>query len=306
MTGSARTDSAQGSPRVVMVVGASSGIGRATAHALADRGDHLVLASRSSGVLEEVRQECIARGAGDVLILPTDVRDAAAVDALFATAAERKGRVDGVVLTAGVLAYGRFEDVPKEVFDATFTTNVLGAGNVARAALRRFEEQGGGSLVVLGSVLGKMAAPLMSSYAASKWAVHALVRTLQIEARRLPGVDVTLVSPGGVNTPIYKLAGSYTGRVGHPPPPVDPPEKVAAAIVRALDRPRRDVSVGVANPLMVLGFRALPGVFDVLVTPLMRLFGQSRDPVGHHAGNVLEPVPEKQAVHGDWPRRLFS
>lgn len=306
MTGSAQTASPQGDLRVVMVIGASSGIGRATAHALADRGDHLVLASRSYDVLEKVRQECIARGAGDVLVVPIDVRDAAAVDALFSTAAEKAGRVDGVVLTAGVLAYGRFEDVPKEVFDATFATNVLGAGNVARAALRRFEEQGGGSLVVLGSVLGKMTASLMSSYAASKWAVHALVRTLQIEARQLPGVDVTLVSPGGVNTPIFKLAGSYTGHAGHPPPPIDPPEKVAAAIVKALDRPRRDVSVGLANPLMVLGFRALPGVFDVLVTPLMRLLGQSRGPVQHSSGNVLEPVPEKLAVHGDWPRRLFN
>lgn len=300
------TQAPQGGPRVVMVIGASSGIGRATAHALAERGDRLVLASRSPGVLEQVHQECVARGAGEVVVVPTDVRDADAVDALFDEAVERLGRVDGVVLTAGVLAYGHFEEVPREVFDATIATNVLGAGNVARAALRTFRAQGGGSLVVLGSVLGKMTASLMSPYAASKWAVHALVRTLQIEARRIPGVGISLVSPGGVNTPIYKLAGSYTGRSGHPPPPVDAPEKVAAAIVKALDRPRREVSVGLANPVMVLGFRALPGVFDVLVTPLMRLFGQSRVRVEPHPGNVLEPVAEQQAVHGDWPRRVLS
>jgi short-subunit dehydrogenase len=293
--------------RVVVVTGASSGIGRAAAHLLADRGEQLVLASRAAEVLEQVRQECVARGAAEVHVVPTDVGDAKAVDALVGEAVDRLGRVDAVVHAAAVLAYGRFEDVPGEVFEATVTTNVLGTANVARAALRVFHEQeAGGSLVVVGSVLGKMTAAFMSPYATSKWAVHALVRTLQIEARKTPGVSVTLVSPGGVNTPIYKLAGSYTGHAGHPPPPIDPPEKIAAAIVKALDRPRREVSVGLANPVMVLGFRALPGAFDRLVTPLMRLAGQSRRTVHPHPGNVHDPVPEKEGVHGDWPRRFTS
>ena len=142
----------------------------------------------------------------------------------------------------------------------------------------------------------------MSSYVAGKWGVHGLVRTLQIEARRTPGVDVSLVSPGGVDTPVYAQAGSYTGRVGRPPPPVDPPEKVARAVVRAIERPRREVSVGLANGLTVTGFRLLPGVFDVLVTPLMRWGGQSRQRVGPHPGNVLEPQPAGEAVHGQWGR----
>lgn len=296
----------QGAPRAVVVVGASSGIGRATAHALAARGERLVLASRSADGLEQVRRECVARGAGDVLVVPTDVGDAAAVDKLLDAAVASYGRVDGVVTTAGVLAYGRFEDVPSEVFDRIIATNVIGVANVARAALRTFKRQEAGSLVVLGSVLGKMAAPLMSPYAASKWAVHGLVRTLQIEARSLPGVDVTLVSPGGVNTPIYNAAGSYSGHPGQPPPPVDPPEKVAAAVVRALDSPRREVSLGWANPMMTLGFRALPAAFDLLVTPLMRLAGQARRQVDPHPGNVFETDAERLAVRGDWPRRLFN
>ena len=92
----------------VVVVGASSGIGRATAQALASRGEGLVLASRSACILEQVRQECLARGSGEVLVVPTDVRDAEAVDALLDAAVAELGRVDGVVLTAGVIAYGRF------------------------------------------------------------------------------------------------------------------------------------------------------------------------------------------------------
>jgi NAD(P)-dependent dehydrogenase (short-subunit alcohol dehydrogenase family) len=289
-------------PRTVVVTGASSGIGRATAWMLAERGDRLVLASRSAEVLTTVEQECRSRGAADVLVVPTDVGEAAAVDALFEAAVERYGGVEGVVHAAAVLAYGRFEDVPPAVFEATVRTNVLGTANVARAALRTFTGGDGGSLVVLGSVLGKMAAAFMTPYATSKWAVHGLVRTLQIEARATPGVSLTLVSPGGVNTPIYKLAGTYTGHQGHPPIPIDPPEKVAAAVVRALDRPRREISLGLANPVMVLGFRLLPGVFDVLVTPLMRAMGLSRERVTDHPGNVHDPVPELEQVHGEWPR----
>lgn len=293
-------------PDVVIVVGASSGIGRATAHALAARGHHLALASRSPQVLDQVRQECIARGAGEVLVVPTDVGDGKSVNALFEQVVEALGRVDGVVTTAGVLAYGRFEDIPSEVFDRIMVTNVIGVANVARAALRSFQRQEAGSLIVLGSVLGKMTAPLMSPYAASKWAVHGLVRTLQIEARSLPDVNVTLITPGGVNTPIYNSAGSYTGRSGHPPPPIDPPEKIAGAVVTALERPRREISLGWANPIMVFGFRVLPAVFDVLVTPLMRLAGQSRRRVDAHPGNVLEADSETLAVHGDWPRRFIN
>jgi short-subunit dehydrogenase len=292
--------------RAVVVTGASSGIGRATALQLAGRGDDLVLVSRSRSVLEQVRQECLARGAGRVLVHPADVADRVLVEDVFDQAVAVLGRVDGVVHAAAVLAYGRFEDVPAEVFDATVAINLTGTANVARSALRVFREAGGGRLVVLGSVLGKMTSPFMSPYATSKWAVHGLVRTLQIEARQTPGVGISLVGPGGVNTPIYHLAGSYTGRGGHPPPPVDPPEKVASAVVDALDRPTRDRSVGLANPVMVLAFRALPGVFDRLVTPLMRLAGQSRTRVPANPGNVLEPRPEGERVHGDWPRRFLG
>ena len=142
----------------------------------------------------------------------------------------------------------------------------------------------------------------MSSYVLSKWAVHGLVRTLQIEARETPDVHVSLISPGGVNTPIYSQAGSYTGHPGHPPPPVTSPERVAREVVRALDRPQRDRDVGIANGAMVAGFRILPAVFDAAVAPLMRLLGQGRDAVEPHPGNVFEPVPEREAVRGRWPR----
>ncbi len=288
-------------PTAVLVTGASSGLGRAAAHLLASRGTPLVLASRSARALEQTRQECVGRGAPSVLVVPTDVGDAAAVDALLDRACAEHGGLRGVIHAAAVIAYGRFTDVPVEVFDRAQVTNVLGTANVARSALRLFERQGGGALVVVGSVLGKMATPYLSTYGTGKWAVHGLVRTLQIEARATPGVRVSLVSPGGVNTPVYDQAASYTGRAGQPPPPVYQPETVAKEMVDALDHDRRDRDVGFANKLMVFGFRALPGVFDLLVGPMMRTLGQGRPAVDPHPGNVLEPHPDGEAVRGRWP-----
>jgi NAD(P)-dependent dehydrogenase (short-subunit alcohol dehydrogenase family) len=113
--------------------------------------------------------------------------------------------------------------VPPEVFDRIVTTNLLGTANVARRALQVFDEQEGGSLVVIGVLLAKIATPYLSTYCTSKWAVHGVVRILQIEAREKPG-PISLVSPGGVDTPIYDQAGTYTGRQGNPPPPVSAPE----------------------------------------------------------------------------------
>ncbi|WP_420121920.1 SDR family NAD(P)-dependent oxidoreductase [Nakamurella sp.] len=286
---------------VAVVIGASSGIGRCTARLLGHRGWDVVLASRSGPVLQEVARECTARGAR-ALVVPVDVSDRLAVEDLFARAVDEFGAVAAVVHTAGAVAYGRFEDIPPEVFDRAVTTNVVGTANVARSALRLFRGQGGGSLVITGSLLGKIAVPSMSPYVTGKWAVHALTRMIQLESRALDGVHVTLVSPGSVNTPAYSQAANYTRREGRPPPPVDPPEKVARAIVRSLDRPRRERSVGLANHVVVLGFRLLPAVYDAAVGPLMSVFGLSRRPTPDHPGTVLAARPAGEAARGWWDR----
>lgn len=289
---------------VVLVIGASSGIGRAAAIGFAERGASVVLAARSLDSLTDAEHECLqaSKGSSVTMVVPTDVGDAAAVDALFEAAVARFGRVDAVVNTAATIAYGRFEDVPAEVFDKVIATNLTGTANVARASLRRFAEQGGGTLVLTGSLLGKIATPYMSNYVTSKWAVHGLTRVLQTEARELPGVSISLVWPGGVDTPVYYQAGNFTGWEGRPPPPVDSPEKVARAILRAVEHPSREIGVGPANPFIVFGFRFLPGVFDAVVAPLMRVGGLSRTPVEPHPGNVFEPRREGDAIHGKWGR----
>lgn len=285
----------------VLITGASSGIGRATALRLARRGCSVVLVSRSGSVLEQVRVESEAAG-GRALVVAADVTDALAVDDAFTTAREAFGPVTGVVHAAGALAFGRFEDIPTDVFDGTVATVLVGTANVARRALAEFRTHDGGDLVVLGSLLGRISAPYMSPYVAAKHGVHGLVRALQIEARETPGTHISLVWPGVVNTPIYAQAGGYLGRRGRPLLPVDPPEKVARTVVRTLDRPRRATRAGWANVVAVIAFRALPGTFDRVVTPFVHA-GLERARSEDTPGNVLEAVPEGEAVHGRLGRR---
>ncbi len=289
--------------RVVVVTGASSGIGRATAHELSRLGARLVLSARSAVSLEAAAGECRALG-GDVVTVVADVLDEDDVRRVRAAAVQRFGGLDAWVHTAAVVAYGRFEDVPAETFRRVLDTGVHGSVYAARVALEAFREQGHGTLVLTGSLLGEIATPYMSSYVTSKWAVRGLARVLAIEARETPDIHVCVVAPGGVDTPVYLQAANFAGRIGRPPPPVDPPEKVARAIVRTLvdHRPRR--SVGPANLVARLGFTATPSVFDLLVGPMMRLAGLSRTKVEAHEGNVFAPAPEGDAVHGRWGRRL--
>ena len=290
---------------VVVVTGASSGIGLSTARAFAARGDHLVLASRSGDRLAQVAAQCLAEGAGGALVVVTDVAEERSAQNLIDTAVATHGRVDVVVHSATVMAYGAIEELPPEIFRAVVDTAIQGTFFVARAALEVFRAQRRGHLVVVNSLLGSIAAPEMGAYVVAKWGQAGLIRVLQLETRNEPEILVSTVSPGGVNTPIYYQAANVTGRSARPPLPVDSPEKVARAILSCVDRRRARVSVGPANPLIVAGFRLLPKVYDALVTPLLHLASLTRRPATEPtAGNVLRPRPGGEAEHGRWPGPL--
>lgn len=285
--------------RVVIVTGASSGIGRAVAHRSAARGDAVVLAARGVNALEEVAVECRGLGAASVLVVPTDVGDDAAVRTCMRRAVAEHGRIDAVVHCAGVVAYGRTEDVPAEVFESVLTTNLIGSVNVARHAVTLMRSQDRGSLVLLGSVIGHIAVPNMSAYVLSKWGVRALARQLHIENRDKPGVSIAYIAPGGVDTPIYEQAANYQGFVGRPPPPVETPEAVARTALRLIDRPRPRVQTGLANDIMRLGFTAVPWAFDALVSPLFALAATDLTrPVAATTGNVLRSLEAGNRLRG--------
>ena len=294
------TPSHPGSPETVLITGASSGIGRATAIELAGRGARLVLVARGREPLEEAATEARAAGAGEVLVHPADVLDEDAVRAAVDLAVERFGRLDAVVHAAQVMAYGRIEEVPREVFERVVETAVHGTAIVARVVLPVFRKQGAGHLAVVNSLLGSVATPLLGSYVTAKWGQLGLIRVLQQEIRDEPGISITAVQPGGVDTPIYFQAGSWTGTTGRPPPPVYSPQRVARIVVGTLDRPRRIVQAGLFNPLISAGFRLLPGVYDYLVGPLLQRMAIANDEVPPTDGNVFDSQPEGNATEGRW------
>ncbi|QYG91876.1 SDR family oxidoreductase [Iamia sp. SCSIO 61187] len=274
------------SPPVVIVTGASSGIGRATALAYAARGAHLVLAARGEELLRRATVECLEAGAATATTVPTDVRDSAAVDALVCGAVGRHARVDVVVHAAMVMAYGRLEDVPPAVYEQVVDTALKGTANVARASLPVLRASGGGALVVVTSVVGSIAIPGIGSYVAAKWGQLGLARVLQLETRGEEGIDVITVAPGPIATPIWVRAANYAGRAGRPPPGAGPPEKVTEAILRAVDGRRRRVSVGLLNPVMVAGFRFVTPVYERIVGPLYARLVHGRERIAPTEGNV--------------------
>jgi short-subunit dehydrogenase len=285
---------------VVLVTGASSGIGRATALAAAGRGDHLVLVAREESTLVDVEKECLTAGAASTLVVPADVGDDADAARCVAAALRVTGSLDVLVHAAGVVAYGRTEEVPAEVFDGVLRTNVTGSVNLARHVVPVMRRQEHGALVLVGSVIGHIGVPGMSPYVVSKWAVRALARQLQLENRDLPDVEVLYAAPGGVDTPIYAQAANYSGVVGRPPPPVASPEKVARQLLRLVDHPRPRAQLALTNQVMRFGFNGLPRLFDVLVGPLFVVAAKDRTtPVPDGPGNVLHSSPAGNRLHGD-------
>lgn len=288
------------SDEVAVVVGASSGIGRATALQFAGRRARLVLVSRSPQALEEAARDCRGAGGGDVVCVVADVNDEDALRHVVDTALGRFGRIDVVVHTAAVMAYGTIEDLPPEVFEQVVDTSIHGTAKLARVVLPVFRRQEHGSLIIVSSLLASIVAPTMGAYATGKWGQLALIRVLQQETRDLPGVSISAVAPGGVDTPIYYQAATVTGSTGRPPPPVYSPERVARSIVARVDSPRRLVQSGFLNPVVLAGFRLFPHVFDALVGPLLKAFGVAKDSVPPTEGNVFAPRPETEQTHGHW------
>jgi NAD(P)-dependent dehydrogenase (short-subunit alcohol dehydrogenase family) len=290
-------------PRVVAVVGGSSGIGRASALRFAAANDHLVLIARSHEALAVARRDCLAAGARSVLTVPCDVT----ARGEFASAVERildeHARLDVVVHTATVMAYGGVEKVPGAVFDQVVDTAVHGTRRVVQAVLPVFRQQQRGTLIVLNSLLGGVAVPDMGAYVAAKWGQRGLVRSVQTELRADRGarrIRVCMVAPGSIDTPIYAQAANYTGRQPRPVWPVASPERVAAVISRLADHPRNHVSVavGVTNPAILIGFRFLPFVYDRIAMRMFRALALTRRRVPSSTGNVHAPVPAAERVHG--------
>ena len=286
---------------VAVVTGASSGIGRATARALAARGASVVLAARSAADLDEVARECEQAG-GRALAVPTDVGDEAAVQELARRAVERFGRIDIWVNNAGVIAYGPFEEIPGEVYERVIRTNLHGQIHGARAALAAFRRQGGGVLINMASLWGRVTSPHVSPYVVSKFGVRAFSQCLRQGLRDPPNsadMHVCTILPESVHTPIFGQAANYAGRPARAVPPIADPDRVVHAILRCIEHPRAEVTVGWAGHLLEWGSAIMPSsLFGRIVPPLFDLATFGSGSAEATAGNVLEPRSAPNRVDG--------
>jgi NAD(P)-dependent dehydrogenase (short-subunit alcohol dehydrogenase family) len=188
--------------KVVMIVGASRGIGRAAAHLFARDGHPLVLSARDEAGLESLRRELADSYGARSLVVGADATDAGAIDHLFGAAAEAFGRVDTVVYAAGVGVLKPFAETTAADFERLMSVNVGGAFNVCKAALPLMERQRGGHVVAIPGILGRAPMAQAAAYCASKYALTGLIKSLALETKRA-GVRFSLLHLGGVNSTFW-------------------------------------------------------------------------------------------------------
>src|SRR2546421_7652001 len=289
---------------VVVIAGASSGIGRATALAFARQGASVVVAARRAQLLQELVGECEQLG-GRALAVPTDMTDVGAVQRLANRALENFGRVDVWVNNHGVTLFAPFEEAPLEDYRRGIETDLLGSIYGARAALPNFRRQGSGVLINQGSMVSKLSEPYVSSYVVAKHGIRGLGMSLRQEVA-LNGdgakdIHVCTVMPATNDTPFFQHAANYTGRAVKAMPPVYPAERVAKTIVSLVKRPRREVFVGNAARMLWMQYLLASWLTErqmAVMTDKLHLYQDK--PAQPTSGNLFEPMAEGTGTSGGW------
>lgn len=273
---------------VVVLTGASSGIGRATALAFAREGAYLVLAARGREALESVAQEC-ERAGGRAIAVPTDVTDIKAVRALASAAVERFGGIDVWINNVGTGAVGAYDTTPMASHRRVIETNLIGHMHGAHAVLLHFRRRGRGTLINMISSGGWAPAPYAAAYTASKFALVGFSQALRAELSDLPQVHVCDVYPSFADTPAMSHSANYTGKRLRAPPPLVDPRRIAQTLVDVARWPRPTTAVGsLAWPARVANALA-PGLTGRLVVGAANRAMRHADPVPLSDGNLFEP-----------------
>jgi short-subunit dehydrogenase len=285
--------------QVIVITGASSGIGLATALAAAARGASLVLVARSEAALLDAQRRIVGMG-GQAIVAVADVADRDALEAAARAAIERFGRIDAWINNAGVTIYGKLDEVTDEDNRRLFETNFWGTVYGSLVALP-YLSRNGGALVNLGSLASDAVIPLQGMYTASKHAIKGFTDALRIEVERLDQspVEVVLIQPTAVDTPITENARNYMAREPKLPSPMVEPEDVAAAILDAIENGGRDIKVGVSSSLATTGARLAPRLTDW--ASAMQGMRQERDEPARHPEGALHRASGGGRIHGHGP-----
>jgi short-subunit dehydrogenase len=274
--------------QVMVITGASSGIGLATARMAASRGARVVLCARSDDALRCACVDIRASG-GRAVFSVADVADADAVERVAELARREYGGIDTWVNNAGVSMYGKLTEMPLADKRRLFDTNFWGVVHGCRSAVRAMRT-GGGTIINLGSIVSDLAIPLQGIYSASKHAVQGYTDALRMELEHdgIP-IVVTLVKPAAINTPYPDHARNYMDEAPALPPPIYAPNAVAEAIVKCAQKRVREVTVGGGGRLMTAVGAIAPRLTDLYMERAM--FEPQKDPdrATHFGGSLYEP-----------------
>lgn len=290
--------------QVVVIFGASSGIGRETALEFAKRGAKVVVSARNIEGLTTLLADIQDLG-GTAIAVPADAIDFEQVNAVADKAVEEFGRLDTWVHAAAVNLYATFEQTKPEEFKRIMDINAMGQVYGAMAALPHLKREGRGALIHISSVEARRALPYHSAYAAAKHAIDGFLEVLRVELmhEKIP-ISVTNIMPASINTPLFNKSRTKIGVKPQGLPPIYKPEAVAEAILYAAEHPTRELVVGGAGQAIQWMQRLSPGLADVLMNLVGFRLQQTKEPKPESAPDNLDaPIAGYDRVEGDFSRQ---
>ena len=283
--------------QVIVITGASSGIGLCTAESAARRGAKVVMAARSEKTLEEVTQR-LAGEQCDAVAVCADVADRAQLQKVADEAINRFGRIDTWVNNAGLAIYGRLDEVSDEDNRRLFDVNFWGVVYGSLIALPHLRSNGG-ALINLGSEASEAVAPMLGMYSASKHAVKGFTDALRVEVEHVDKapISITLIQPTAVDTPFDQHGKNYMDKAANLPTPMLDPQQVADAILSAAVKPTRDMRVGMMSKVNTFVSKNLPAIGDRMSAKQLKNL-QRDEPPRDPSGTLYIPGESGQ-VHGN-------
>ena len=293
--------------RVVVITGASAGVGRATAQAFAREGAHIGLIARGIDRLEAVRREVEELG-GRALVLPADVADADAIENAAAEVVRQFGAIDVWVNNAMTSVFSAIKEMTAAEFKRVTEVTYLGYVHGSLSALKRMLPRDRGVIIQVGSALAYRGIPLQSAYCGAKHAIQGFCDSLRCELiHDKSRVEVCMVQMPALNTPQFDWVKSRLPHKAQPVPPIFQPEIAADAILHASHHPRREYWVGGPTVMAIGGNKFAPALLDHYLASNGYESQQTSEPEDpNRANNLWEPVPGAYNAHGRFNQRACS